>query len=78
MTVLRIISGFVAFLVIIVPGIQVHSGVIDKTVAKRLGHSKVSMTKYVYAHTLDLEDRRAVGQIENYIDKSIKKDEGSH
>jgi integrase len=50
-----------------------HSGVIDKTAAKRLGHSKVSMTKDVYAHNLDIEDRRAVGQIENYIETSIKK-----
>jgi integrase len=51
----------------------VHSGVIDKTAAKRLGHSKVSMTKDVYAHNLDFEDRRAVDQIENYIEMSIKK-----
>ncbi len=51
----------------------VHSGVIDKTAAKRLGHSKVSMTKDVYAHNLDSEDKRAVGQIEKYVEKSIKK-----
>lgn len=55
----------------------IHSGVIDKTASKRLGHSKVDITKELYAHNLDIEDKRASDQLLKYVNTEIKKAEGS-
>lgn len=51
----------------------IAQGVDIRTISGRLGHSKTSITTYVYGHMLKKPDREAADKLEDLFNKNSKK-----